>query len=227
MADVPSQAQRSSPDAGGGQTALAEAARLGLRPGLRVGLFGGSFNPAHSGHLAVSDAARRQARLDRVVWLVSPQSPLKRAGDYLPRAARIVRARRLTAGRPWLAVTDIEAALGTRYTADTLARLEALSRARLVWIMGADSLAGFHRWRDWRGLARRVPMLVVSRPGGTMGALKGEAARTLASRRLTHPAVLAAAAPPAWCYLHTVHDPASATAIRRRGSSETLPAGER
>ena len=154
--------------------------------------------------------------MDRVVWLVSPQSPLKQAGDYLPLAERVARARRLTAGRAWLTVTDIEAALGTRYTADTLARLESLSRARLVWIMGADSLAGFHRWRDWRGLASRTPMLVVSRPGEAMGALKGEAARTLASRRLADPTALPTAAPPAWCYLHTVHDPASATAIRGR-----------
>lgn len=192
---------------------MARAARLGLGPGLRVGVFGGSFNPAHGGHLAVSDAARRAARLDRVVWLVSPGNPLKAQGGYLPLADRVARAEALTRGRPWLRVGAIETALGTRYTADTLARLSALSRARLVWIMGADSLADLHLWRDWRGIAGRVPMLVVSRPGRALAALRGPAARRLADARVT-PAALADARPPAWAYLHAVHDPTSATAIR-------------
>ena len=208
--------RRSSPDAPDGQTVLAEAARLGLAPGSAVGVFGGSFNPAHSGHLAVSDAARR-AGLSRVAWLVSPGNPLKARDGYLPLAERIARAEALTAGRPWLRVSGIEATMNTRYTADTLARLSAVSRARLVWIMGADSLAGLHRWHDWRMIASAVPMLVVSRPGQAMAALKGPAARALADARVA-PEVVAHAAPPAWAYLHAVHDPASATALRAQSS---------
>ena len=181
---------------------------------MRAGLFGGSFNPAHEGHLAVAEAARSACGLARVVWLVSPGNPLKDRAGYLPLEERVARAEALTRGRPWLRVSAIEAALGTRYTADTLAALRTLTRARLVWIMGADSLAGFHLWRDWRAIAAALPILAVSRPGQTLPALTGRAARTLAGHRLPDPARLPDAAPPAWTYLHAVHDPVSATAIR-------------
>lgn len=192
---------------------------LFLSAGGRVGLFGGSFNPAHSGHLGVADVARRACRLDRVVWLVNPASPLKQAGDYLPLAERLDRARALTAGRPWLTVSDAEARLGTRYTADTIAALrERAPATRMVWIMGADSLASFHRWRDWRGIAASVPMLVVSRPGEGRAALTSLAARTFAESRVPASEAhrLPDASPPAWAYLPALHDPASATAIRAR-----------
>ena len=196
---------------------MSEAARVGLEPGLRVGLFGGSFNPAHEGHVAVADAARSACALDRVVWLVSPGSPLKAADGYLPLDERAGRAEAVTAGRAWLTVSTVEAALGTRYTADTLARLVALSRARLVWIMGADSLASFHRWRDWSGIAARVPVLVVSRPGQAMAALASPAARALWRYRLRDPLALPGHVAPAWAYVHTVHEPVSATAVRAGG----------
>lgn len=189
-------------------------AGLGLGPGIRAGLFGGSFNPAHAGHVAVSDAARRACRLDRVVWLVSPGNPLKNPADYLPLAERLARARAMTAGRAWLHVTAIETLFGTTYTADTLARLTALSRAQLVWIMGADSLATFDKWHDWRGIAERMPILTVSRPGQTLPALTGRAARAIWRSKVPELQTLISSPPPAWSYIHTVHDPRSATAIR-------------
>ena len=191
----------------------------GAAPGARVGLFGGSFDPAHEGHLAVAAAARAACRLDRVIWLVTPRSPLKPDQAYASLADRLAGARRAARGRPWLGVSGAEAALGTRFTADTL---RAVRRRRpdlrLVWIMGADSLASFHRWRDWRGIAASAPMLVVSRPGHGRGALRSRAARTLAGARLPPGAAssLPCRAAPAWIYLPGVSVPVSSTAIRSR-----------
>ncbi|WP_036766967.1 nicotinate-nucleotide adenylyltransferase [Parvularcula oceani] len=194
-----------------------ERAIPSFRPGQRVGLFGGSFNPAHGGHLAVAEAARAACRLDRVVWLVSPGNPLKSAKEYLGYGERLARAKALTKGRPWIEVSAAEARLGTRYTADTLTALKKRGpNANFVWIMGADSLAGFSRWRDWRLIAQMMPILVVSRPGATMKALKGRAGLRLSRFRLP-PALaptLPKRRPPAWIFLPAVHDPASATAIR-------------
>src|SRR5690606_23858692 len=139
-------------------------------PGLRIGLFGGSFDPPHAGHRAVSVEALKRLRLDQVWWLVSPQNPLKpHAPDGL--AARIATARSLAAD-PRIRVTGIEVALGTTYTADTLRQLRArLPGVKLVWMMGADNLATFHRWRDWRGIAASVPMAIFNRPGLALRAL--------------------------------------------------------
>ena len=180
---------------------------------------GGSFNPPHDGHLAAAALARRACRLDRVALLVTPGSPLKAAGGYAPLGERVAATRALTRGRAWLTVSDAEARLGTHYTADTLAALIARGRgARLVWIMGADSLASFHLWRDWRGIAARVPILVVSRPGANAAALTSPAARALWRSRLpaSDAGRLAGLSPPAWCFLPTLSHPASSTALRAR-----------
>ena len=136
--------------------------RVGLP---RIGLLGGSFNPAHKGHRAISLHAIRALGLDEVWWLVSPGNPLKPARGMAPLAARLASARRMARHAP-IRPTAIEARLGTRYTRDTLARLVRLyPRTRFVWLMGADNLAQFHEWRDWRGIACEVPIAVIARPG--------------------------------------------------------------
>ena len=135
-----------------------------VRPGMRIGLFGGSFDPPHDGHRAVSLEALKRLGLDQVWWLVSPQNPLK---PHAPAdLGRRIAAARALANHPRIKVTGIEASLGTTYTADTLRKLqERLPGVRLVWMMGADNLASFHRWRDWQGIAADVPIAVFNRPG--------------------------------------------------------------
>jgi nicotinate-nucleotide adenylyltransferase len=135
--------------------------------GKRVGLLGGSFNPAHAGHVHISRTALKRLKLDAVWWLVSPQNPLKSATDMAPQAMRLEMARTVER-HPRIIATDIETQLGTRYTIDTLMALTGLfAQTRFVWLMGADSLAGFHRWKDWADIARLLPIAVLLRPGYT------------------------------------------------------------
>jgi nicotinate-nucleotide adenylyltransferase len=139
------------------------------RPGAtlkRIGLLGGSFNPAHDGHRAISLAAIRALGLDEVWWLVSPGNPLKEGvADMAPYAVRLGSARAMSRRAP-IRPTDIEARLGTRYTVDTLRKLvRRYPDARFIWLMGGDNLAQFDRWRDWRGIARTMPIAVIARPG--------------------------------------------------------------
>ncbi|WP_051340735.1 nicotinate-nucleotide adenylyltransferase [Azospirillum halopraeferens] len=191
--------------------------------GLRIGLLGGSFNPAHAGHRHISVYALKALRLDRVWWLVSPQNPLKPADGMAPAAQRLAEAS--TAARhPRIVPTLLEGELGTRYTADTLAALtRRFPRTRFVWLMGADNLRQIPRWQRWTKIFRMVPIAVFSRPTYSLGALGGMAARRYARRRVSEHRVreLAALAPPAWAFLRNPLHPASATAIRRaraRGS---------
>ncbi len=194
------------------------------RAGLSVGLFGGSFNPAHEGHRRASLFALRRLGLDRVWWLVTPGNPLKT--NRMPSLkARIAEARRV-ADHPTIAVTGLEAALGTRYTVDTIRRLKALApQTRFVWLMGADNLAQFDSWRDWRAIAAAVPMAVVDRPPWSLRATAGVAAEALAPYRLPEEEarLLARAAPPAWVFLHGLKLPISSTAIRAAAAG-TSPA---
>ncbi len=187
-----------------------------LAPGLRVGLYGGSFNPAHAGHRHVSRLALRRLALDRVWWLVSPGNPLKDR-SHLPDAAARAAGARAMARDPRIAVTDFEAALGVRYTVETLTWLTLRHpEVRFVWIMGADSLASFHRWRGWRMIAARMPIAVIDRPGYTFKAVASPAARALAGSRLDEAAAptLADRAPPAWVFLHGPRNSLSSTALR-------------
>jgi nicotinate-nucleotide adenylyltransferase len=190
-----------------------------LKAGAKVGLLGGSFNPAHEAHLHVSLIALRRLKLDIVLWLVSPQNPLKGAKDTAPLAARLERARAI-ATDPRIEVSAIEQALGTRYTIDTLeALLRSFPKARFVWLMGGDNLAQFHRWRRWQEIARRMPMAVIARPGFTTAALASPAARLLAAARFpaSRAAELVRQTPPAWVFLEERLDAASSTALRQRG----------
>ena len=184
---------------------------------MRVGLFGGSFDPPHAGHRAVSLEAIERLRLDAVWWLVSPQNPLK---PHAPAdLTRRIEAARALADHPRIKVTGIEAALGTTYTADTIRRLKArLPGVRLVWMMGADNLASFHRWRDWKRIASDVPIAVFNRPGLAFRALAAPAARAFGSNRIREreAARLAAMTPPAWVFLSAPHVPLSSTQLRER-----------
>ena len=152
----------------------------------RIGLLGGSFNPAHSGHRRISLAAARALGLDEIWWLVSPGNPLKERRGMAPFAARFASARQAARGSP-IKVTAIERELGTLYTVDTLAALvRRYPRHRFVWLMGADNLAQFHRWRDWRKIAHLAAIAVVGRPGYDGPAHKAPALGWL--RRFVRPA---------------------------------------
>jgi nicotinate-nucleotide adenylyltransferase len=185
-------------------------------PGLRIGLFGGSFNPPHAAHRAASLLAMKRLGLDRVWWIVSPGNPLKDNDGLPPLADRMAAARRL-AGHPGIAVTDIEAQIGTRYTVDTLRFLRRrCPQVRFVWIAGADVLAEFHRWRAWREIFRLVPLAFVDRAGET-AALAAPAAHTFQKFRLPEAAArqLADYRPPAWVFLHGMKSGLSSTALRQ------------
>jgi len=182
----------------------------------RIGLLGGSFNPAHSGHRRISVAALEALGLDEIWWLVSPGNPLKPEKGMAPLAERFASAR-LAARRARIRVTAIERELGSVYTVDTLAALvRRFPEKRFIWLMGGDNLAQFHRWRDWRRIARTVPIAVIARPGYDGRALKAPAWGWL--RRFVRPAAMAQEwtewRPPALVQLQLPPDPTSATAIR-------------
>ncbi|MDP2084723.1 MAG: nicotinate-nucleotide adenylyltransferase [Gemmobacter sp.] len=187
-------------------------------PGQVIGLLGGSFDPAHDGHVAITRAALARFGLDRVWWLVSPGNPLKRQGPA-PLATRIaVASDRMR--HPRVVVTGLETALGTRFTADTLARLHAIyPQVRFVWLMGSDNLASFHHWDNWRGIAATTAIGVLARPGTRLSARFAPAARALAAHRLPEAQAqrLGRTAAPAWCMVDLPLNPASSSAIRARG----------
>lgn len=187
----------------------------GHRHRRRIGLLGGSFNPAHEGHRHVAETVRRALRLDQVWLMVSPGNPLKPRAGMAPLAERLASARRIADGRRVIA-TAIEAALGTRYTLHTLAALgRRFPRARFVFVIGADNLVQLPRWQGWTRLAARTPLAVLPRPGWTRRALAGQAARRLARHRRRPGALLAGAAAHApWCFVPAAEHPASASAIR-------------
>lgn len=188
--------------------------------GMTIGLFGGSFDPPHEGHRHASLTVLRRLGIDRVWWLVTPGNPLKDVGRLPPIEARVRAAARLAA-HPRVIVTDLEARLGTRYTADLI---EAITRLRpdlrFVLVIGADNWATFHRWGGWRSIAGRVPIAVVDRPGATFRALGSVAARSLSRWRLpeTRARELKGLSAPAWVFLTGHRVPISSTMIRARRS---------
>jgi len=186
---------------------------------LRVGLLGGSFNPAHEGHRYISLEALKRLGLDQVWWLVSPQNPLKDPEGMAPLAERLAGAAAV-ARHPRLRVLPLETRLGTRYTADTLLRLRRWPNHRFVWLMGADNLAQLPRWRHWRRIVESCAIAVFERHPYSHGALAGPVARGFAGARLPEPraAELPAAEPPAWVFVRLRPHPASATAIRSRAA---------
>jgi nicotinate-nucleotide adenylyltransferase len=190
---------------------------LGFVPRRRVGLLGGSFNPAHGGHRHIAELALKQLGLDEVWFLVSPGNPLKPQQGMGTLSDRLASAR-TEASRPGLRVTAIEQALATRFTADTLAALcRRFPRVRFVWLMGADNLTQIPLWDRWSALFRTMPIAVFARPTYSTKALAGKAAHRFSAARLRPrdgAARLGSKDPPAWVFLHTRLHPASASAIR-------------
>jgi nicotinate-nucleotide adenylyltransferase len=203
------------------------AADAAPRPTVRrkIGLLGGSFNPAHQGHRAISLQALKQLRLDQVWWLVSPQNPLKASSGMADFEDRLAGARAIAAGHPRLVVTDLEQRLGTRYSIDTVRWLKRKCRAHFVWLIGADNLAQLPYWRGWRRLVELVPIAVVDREPYSYRALAGRMARTYAARRRPERAApgLADSEPPAWVYLRLRRHKASSTAIRKARGAVRQP----
>jgi nicotinate-nucleotide adenylyltransferase len=197
--------------------------RFGDRRRMRVGLLGGSFNPAHEGHRHVAELALRRLRLDQVWLLVSPGNPLKPQTGMAPFAERLAGATRAGDGHRVLA-SGIEAAFHTRYTVDTLkVLLRRFPRVRFVWIMGADILMQLPRWRRWADIVGRLAFVVLPRPGYTKPALAGQAAyRLRAERRPAREAPLLAGAAPGWVFLPSRQTAISATAIRRAAEGTVL-----
>ena len=187
--------------------------------GMRVGLFGGSFNPPHLGHLHVARIALARLGLDRLWVMVTPGNPLKeRAG--LPDLARRIAATRRLMDDPRIVVTGFEAAFGSPYSWRTVDRLVGADLGvRFVWVMGGDNLAGFHRWQHWRRIAASLPIAVVDRPDTSLAPLHSRAAQTLARWRLPEraAATLAECKAPAWTFLHAPRVDLSSTELRRRG----------
>lgn len=186
-----------------------------------MGLLGGSFDPPHAGHLQATEAALARLGLDWAWWLVSPGNPLKRHGPA-PLAARVAAAERLLRGHPRIRVTDWEARLGTRFTADTLARLKRRHpHLRFVWIMGSDNLLELHRWRRWRAIMQTVPVCVLARPGARLPARFAPAARRFRGAQLNEAEAreLPWRTPPAWVVLNMPLNPLSSSALRARGGA--------
>ncbi|TXM76966.1 nicotinate-nucleotide adenylyltransferase [Methylobacterium sp. WL69] len=187
-------------------------------PGLRIGLYGGSFNPAHLGHRHVSRVALRRLGLDRVWWMVTPGNPLKDRADLASLAARVAAAQAIAA-HPRIAVTAFESRIGARYTRQSLRYLKERHPAvRFVWIMGADSLATFHRWAGFREIAETMPIAIIDRPGFTLKSLTARAAQTLGRWRVdeSDAGLIADLTPPAWVFLHGPRSHLSSTALRAK-----------
>ncbi|GAB4350324.1 MAG: nicotinate-nucleotide adenylyltransferase [Oricola sp.] len=187
-----------------------------VEPGMTVGLLGGSFNPPHQGHVLVAETAIRRLKLGQLWWIVTPGNPLKDTSGLPPLADRIAWSEAINSD-PRIEVTAFEASHQVRFTADTLAIVRRYNPGvRFVWIMGADNLAGFHRWQNWRDIAMTFPIAVVDRPGSTLSYLSSKMAKAFDYARVdeSDAALLPALPAPAWTFLHGPRSPVSSTAIR-------------
>ncbi len=187
-------------------------------PGQTIGLLGGSFDPAHNGHVHISREALKRFNLDQLWWLVSPGNPLKAKGPA-PLEQRLAHARALMQ-HPRVKVTDIEAKIGTRYTAATLQRLQELyPGVNFIWLMGADNLVQLDQWDSWRWIMENVPVGVIARPGQRLTARMSKPAEVYANYRIkgrvSHR--LSRAKAPAWCFVNVPMSDVSSTAIRAEG----------
>jgi nicotinate-nucleotide adenylyltransferase len=184
--------------------------------GMRIGLFGGTFDPPHGAHLGAALLALRRLKLDRIWWLVTPGNPLKNTSGLAPLQKRLGAVRAL-AHHPRIDVTGLESVIKTRYTYDTIVWLKArCPGVRFVWVMGADNLRSFHRWQRWREIAKLVPFVVIDRLGPSLYAGASAAGQALRRARIPeNDAVsLPDRKPPAWAFLHGLKSPLSSTALR-------------
>ncbi len=196
--------------------------RFGDGRAIRIGILGGSFNPAHAGHLHLARLAMKRLRLQQIWLLVSPGNPLKPHAGMAPLSARLDSAGQIADGRRIIA-TDIERHLHTRYTHDTLRALRRrFPRATFVWLMGADNLVQLPCWRGWLDIARQTPFAVMPRPTYNHRALAGQAARRLRAGRITaqHASALARTGAPGWVFLDARQNPLSATQLRQGAKRE-------
>ena len=183
-----------------------------------VGLLGGSFNPAHDGHVHISRMALDRLGLDELWWLVSPQNPLKSTDGMGSLASRLKTAKEVAKAEPRIRVADTESRLKTRYTVDTLAALQAENpNFRFVWIIGADNLRQIPKWKGWRQIFRMVPIAVFPRAPYSLRALNGRAAKRFSRAQIPSRQAygLALKTPPAWVFLKAPLNAQSATRIRR------------
>ena len=184
-----------------------------------IGLLGGSFNPAHEGHLHISRVALERLGLDEVWWVVSPQNPLKSSKGMAPFGERLARARAFAKVEPGVVVSDIERELDTRYTIDTLKGLRSrFADSRFVFLMGADNFIQLPQWRDWTAIFRTVPIAIFPRPSYSYRALTGRAAKRFARFRVPDVGAhrLCGQRAPAWAFIRTVPNASSATRLRQR-----------
>lgn len=186
--------------------------------GMKIGLFGGSFNPAHAGHFELSKFALARLQLDYIWWMVSPQNPLKpthETGDFEERLEKTTKIAR----HPRFIVTGLENELDTRTTAETLAQLQPVfRRAHFVWLMGADSFAGLHRWNDWQAIPNTLPIAVFDRPGWATKSLASTAAQTFKDSQLNDQSVslLPYYQAPAWGFIPMPQRSESSTSLRAK-----------
>ncbi|WP_036486394.1 nicotinate-nucleotide adenylyltransferase [Nitratireductor basaltis] len=190
--------------------------------GMAVALFGGSFNPPHAGHALVAETAMRRLRLNQLWWMVTPGNPLKDHSNLAPLEERLALSE-TAAEDPRMKVTAFEAAYRVRYTADTVALVQARNPGvSFVWIMGADSLRDFHKWERWQEIIRSIPIAVFDRPGATLSFLSSKVAKTFDHARIDEEdaPLLARSNPPAWTFIHGPRSPLSSTMLRRQAAKD-------
>ena len=186
-------------------------------PRMRIGLFGGSFNPAHEGHAHVAEIALNRLGLDRVWWLVTPQNPLKNAKETAPLAERIAGAKRF-ARHPRMIVTDMETRWGVQFSVHLIEELRRrFAGVDFVWVMGSDNLTNFHKWRRWRRVMESMPIAFVARPNALARARLSPAAQTYRNG-MRRPHALERAKAPAWAFINAPLVPISSTKLRRLGA---------
>ncbi|MGD1887932.1 MAG: nicotinate-nucleotide adenylyltransferase [Cohaesibacteraceae bacterium] len=186
--------------------------------GQSVGLYGGSFDPVHDGHILVAEQGLKAVKLDWIWWLVTPGNPLKAHDPSHGREARMAAVDKV-AGNPRAHILDVEQHLGVRYTADTVSILQTMRPdVRFVWLMGADNLAGFHNWNEWKSIVARVPIAVIDRPGSRHAALSSKVAQRFEKQRLdsVDAALLPGAKPPIWSFVRGPLSSSSSTLLRAK-----------
>ncbi|MFN7102181.1 MAG: nicotinate-nucleotide adenylyltransferase [Pseudorhizobium sp.] len=187
-----------------------------VQPGMVVGLFGGSFNPPHEGHLLVAEIALRRLGLDQLWWMVTPGNPLKSLSELASLNDRIAMSEKLVHD-PRVKITAFEQTLGSPYTAHTLSHIAARNHGvHFVWIMGADSLRTFHRWQKWQSIVHTFPIAVIDRPGSTLSFLSSKMTRTFDHARIDEDdaAALGRKTAPAWTFIHGPRSALSSTSLR-------------
>lgn len=190
--------------------------------GARIGLFGGSFNPPHAGHLNLCDLALKKLELDQIWWVVTPGNPLKDHSELKSLHERLDLCQAIVT-HPKIKITCFEAQHKTRFTADTLRLVKKFrTRQKFVWLMGADNLASFHKWQDWREIVKMMPIAVIDRPGSTLSFRSAQAALFLSRCRLDQEdaRLLVYKKPPCWTFLHGPRNALSSTKLRKQSASE-------